>query len=154
MPWPKGANIDALQLKRENDGLRTTILCLRRELTDKQGHVQRLEVLLCSRPHKIDELYAKLEQARAQNRKLEAEAAIFAAIRRAYAGCTQGAALQTAKPLALGPAALHSSPKLVPCHPREHTAFGVGVELVLGTLTDSSTKESIAPVRWFGVAKK
>jgi hypothetical protein len=35
--------------------------------------------------------YAKLEQARAQNRKLEAEAAIFAAIRRAYAGCTQGA---------------------------------------------------------------
>jgi len=25
---------------------------------------------------------------------------------------------------------------------------------VLGTLTDSSTKESIAPVRWFGVAKK
>jgi len=114
----------------------------------------RLEVLLCSRPHKIDELYAKFEQARAQNRKLEAEAAIFAAIRRAYAGCTQGAALQTAKPLALGPAALHSSPKLVPCHPREHTAFGVGVELVLGTLTDSSTKESIAPVRWFGVAKK
>ena len=50
----------------------------------------RLEVLLCSRPHKIDELYAKFEQARAQNRKLEAEAAIFAAIRRAYAGCTQG----------------------------------------------------------------
>ena len=43
----------------------------------------RLEVLLCSRPHKIDELYAKFEQARAQNRKLEAEAAIFAAIRRA-----------------------------------------------------------------------
>ena len=36
--------------------------------------------------------YAKLEQARAQNRKLEAEAAIFAAIRRAYAGCTPSAA--------------------------------------------------------------
>ena len=49
MPWPKHANIDALQLKRENDGLRTTILCLRREIENKQGHVQRLEVLLCSR---------------------------------------------------------------------------------------------------------
>ena len=38
----QGANIDALQLKRENDGLRTTILCLRREIENKQGHVQRL----------------------------------------------------------------------------------------------------------------
>jgi len=70
MPWPKGANIDALQLKRENDGLRTTILCLRRELTDKQGHVQRLEVLLCSRSRTIDELHAQLEQARAQINRL------------------------------------------------------------------------------------
>jgi len=45
-------------------------------------------------------------------------------------------------------------PSLCRATPVNNTAFGVGVELVLGTLTDSSTKESIAPVRWFGVAKK
>ena len=32
--------------------------------------------------------------------------------------------------------------------------FRQGVELVLGTLTGSSTRESIAPVRWFDVAKE
>ena len=72
MPWPKHANIDALQLKRENDGLRTTILCLRRELTDKQGHVQRLEVLLCSRLQTIDELHAKVDSLREQIKRLTA----------------------------------------------------------------------------------
>jgi hypothetical protein len=74
MPWPKGANIDALQLKRENDGLRTTILCLRRELTDKQGHVQRLEVLLCSRLHKIDELNGRIRQLQERLRQTSEQA--------------------------------------------------------------------------------
>ena len=72
MPWPKHANIDALQLKRENDGLRTTILCLRREIESKQGHVQRLEVLLCSRLQTIDELHAKVDSLREQIKRLTA----------------------------------------------------------------------------------
>jgi septal ring factor EnvC (AmiA/AmiB activator) len=75
MPWPKRANIDALQLKRENDGLRTTILCLKRELENKQGHVQRLEALLCSRLQTIDELHAKLDSLREQIKRLTAERA-------------------------------------------------------------------------------
>jgi len=70
MPWPRQARLSEAQLKQENDGLRTTILCLRREIESKQGHVQRLEVLLCSRSRTIDELHAQLEQARAQINRL------------------------------------------------------------------------------------
>jgi chromosome segregation ATPase len=64
MRWPRCPNIDALNLQRENDGLRTTIVCLKRELENKAGHVQRLEALLCSRLQKIDELTAQLDQLR------------------------------------------------------------------------------------------
>jgi hypothetical protein len=32
MPWSRRPKLDALKLKQENDGLRTTIVCLRREL--------------------------------------------------------------------------------------------------------------------------
>jgi hypothetical protein len=39
-----------LKLLRENDTLKTEIICLRRELTNKQGHVARLEYLLCPAP--------------------------------------------------------------------------------------------------------
>jgi predicted RNase H-like nuclease (RuvC/YqgF family) len=70
MPWPKHPNIDVLTLQRENDALRTTILCLKREIENKAGHVQRLEALLCSRLQKIDELNAKLDQAREQIKRL------------------------------------------------------------------------------------
>jgi chromosome segregation ATPase len=72
MPWPRRARLSEVQLKRDNDGLRTTIVCLKREIENKAGHVQRLEALLCSRLQTIDELNAKLEQARAQTRKLAA----------------------------------------------------------------------------------
>jgi chromosome segregation ATPase len=73
MPWPKRPNIDVLTLQRENDGLRTTILCLKREIENKAGHVQRLEALLCSRLQKIDELNARLDQAREQIKRLDEE---------------------------------------------------------------------------------
>jgi len=78
MPWPRRPTIDALKLKRENDGLRTTIVCLRRELENKAGHVQRLEVLLCSRLQTIDELHGKLEQSREQIRRLGLENELLA----------------------------------------------------------------------------
>jgi hypothetical protein len=71
MPWPRRASLDALKLQRENDGLRTTIVCLRRELEDREGAVGRLEVLLCERLAKVDELNAKPEAARAVNHRLE-----------------------------------------------------------------------------------
>jgi serine phosphatase RsbU (regulator of sigma subunit) len=54
--------------------LRTTIVCLKREIENKAGHVQRLEALLCSRLQKIDELTAHVAQLRQQNRRLDAEA--------------------------------------------------------------------------------
>jgi chromosome segregation ATPase len=60
-------------LEQENNTLKTTIVCLRRELTDKEGHVGRLKFLLHERLTRIDDLNAKLEQARAQIRKLDGE---------------------------------------------------------------------------------
>jgi predicted RNase H-like nuclease (RuvC/YqgF family) len=51
-----------LQLRREVDGLRTTIVCLRREIENKQGAVGRLETLLRERLTRIDELNAKLDR--------------------------------------------------------------------------------------------
>jgi hypothetical protein len=60
-------------LERENNKLKTTICCLQRELTDKEGHVSRLRFLLSERLRRIDDLNGKLEQARAQIRKLDGE---------------------------------------------------------------------------------
>jgi chromosome segregation ATPase len=61
-------------LQKENDGLRTEIVKLRHELTNKQGYAERLEVLLRERLERIDDLNGKLEQAREQNKRLKAEA--------------------------------------------------------------------------------
>jgi hypothetical protein len=72
MPPHKSTKAE-LKLIRENDGRKTTICCLRRELANKQGHVQRLEYLLCSRIRRTDELFGKLEQAYTINRRLEQE---------------------------------------------------------------------------------
>jgi cell shape-determining protein MreC len=68
MPWKPPA---ASNLQRENDALKTTICCLRRELENKQGAVQRLEVLLCERLTRIDQLVAQVDQLRHQNKKLD-----------------------------------------------------------------------------------
>ena len=73
MPRPRKPTPTELQLKRENDGLKTTIVCLRREIENRQGAVGRLEFLMRQRSERIDELNGKLEQARAQNRRLDEE---------------------------------------------------------------------------------
>ena len=70
---PRQPSSTELRLMRENDGLRTTIVCLRREIENKQGAISRLEILLRERLTRIDELNGKLEQARQQNRKLQQE---------------------------------------------------------------------------------
>ena len=67
-------------LQRENDGLRTEIVRLRHELTNKQGYAERLEVLLRERLERIDELTARIDQLRERNKRLEAEAEHLAAI--------------------------------------------------------------------------
>ena len=61
-------------VKREVDGLKTTICVLRRELENRDGAVQRLEVLLCERLTKIDQLTAQIDELRHQNKKLDEEA--------------------------------------------------------------------------------
>ena len=61
-------------LQKENDGVRTEIVKLRHELTNKQGYAERLEVLLRELLERIDDLNGKLEQAREQNKRLKAEA--------------------------------------------------------------------------------
>jgi hypothetical protein len=57
-----------LHLIGENDSLKTAIVQLRREIENKQGHVQRLETLLCSRLQTIDELNGTIERLGEQNR--------------------------------------------------------------------------------------
>jgi hypothetical protein len=66
MPWPRKPTIDALKLQRENDGLRTAIVCLKRELENKQGHLSKLEYLLHERLTKIDELNGQLKNKQLQ----------------------------------------------------------------------------------------
>jgi len=61
-------------LKNENDGLRTEIVRLRRELENREGAVGRLELLLRERLERIDELNAQVDQLRHQNKKLDEEA--------------------------------------------------------------------------------
>ena len=60
-------------LERENDQLRTTIVCLRRELETKQGAVSSLELVLRQRLETIDNLRGQLEAARAANQRLDRE---------------------------------------------------------------------------------
>jgi hypothetical protein len=62
-----------LQLRRENDGLRTTVVCLRSELRHKQDFVGRLEYLLHQRSEMIDALHGRIDQLREQNKRLDAE---------------------------------------------------------------------------------
>jgi hypothetical protein len=49
-------------LQKENDGLRTEIIKLRHELTNKRGYAERLEVLLRERMERIDELTATIRE--------------------------------------------------------------------------------------------
>jgi len=80
LPKRRSAAAEFKLLQKENDGLRTEIVKLRHELTNKQGYAERLEVLLRERLERIDDLNGKLEQAREQNKRLKAEAEHLAAI--------------------------------------------------------------------------
>jgi hypothetical protein len=62
-----------LQLRAEADKLTTTIVCLRRELEDKEGACQRLEILLRERLGRIDQLTGTIDRLRDQNRRLDQE---------------------------------------------------------------------------------
>jgi chromosome segregation ATPase len=70
--WRSRPNI--AQLEHEIDTLKTVVIRLRRELENKQDANGRLKLLLRERLARIDELTAKIEQLRAANQKLDAEA--------------------------------------------------------------------------------
>ena len=74
MPRPPKPTPRERDLQRQADQLLTIIVCLRRELTDKQSAVGRLELLLRERLTKIDELTAQVEQLREANKRLDVEA--------------------------------------------------------------------------------
>jgi hypothetical protein len=65
---------DAAALEHSVDQLRTTVIQLRRDLTDKEGYAAKLELVVRQRSRTIDTLRSKLEQVREQNRRLNAEA--------------------------------------------------------------------------------
>jgi hypothetical protein len=70
MPW-KSRRLNPIE--KENDALKTTIVCLRTELRHKQDFVGRLEYLLHQRSEMIDALHGRIDQLREQNRRLDAE---------------------------------------------------------------------------------
>jgi hypothetical protein len=61
------------QLEQAIDQLRMDNIQLRRQLTTKTNLANGLKLALAERHTKIDALTAKLEQARAENRKLDEE---------------------------------------------------------------------------------
>ena len=63
-----------------NNELRTTVIRLRREIKNKQGHVGRLTILVQQRSNTIDDLRGKLEQSRQQIQQLNEEADHLAAL--------------------------------------------------------------------------
>ena len=74
MPWPRRRlSLDTLKLQRENDGLKTTIVCLRREPENREGAAGRLEVLMRERSARIDELTGTIDRLREQNKRLDQE---------------------------------------------------------------------------------
>jgi len=68
------AHPGAAALERNLDELRTTVIKLRHELTNKEGYAATLELVLRQRMERIDQLNGQLEQVREQNRRLDAEA--------------------------------------------------------------------------------
>jgi hypothetical protein len=65
---------DIAPLEHEIDTLKTVVIQLRRDLTNKTGYATRLELVLRQRMERIDQLNGQLEQVREQNRRLDAEA--------------------------------------------------------------------------------
>jgi hypothetical protein len=64
---------DAAKLERNIDELRTTVIKLRHQLTNKEGYAATLELVLRQRAETIDQLNARLEQSREQVRRLDQE---------------------------------------------------------------------------------
>lgn len=60
---PRKPSANELQLIRENSALKTAIICLRRDLENKNAYVERLKYLLHTRLARTDELFNLLEQA-------------------------------------------------------------------------------------------
>jgi hypothetical protein len=75
---PRKPSSTELHLIKENDSLRTTICCLKREIEDKQGAISRLEILLRERLTRIDHLTAQVDQLRTQNQRLDVENKLLA----------------------------------------------------------------------------
>ena len=71
---PMALRPDAAALERNVDELRTVIIQLRHELTNKTGYAATLELVLKQRTQTIDDLRGKLDQLRAVNARLDAEA--------------------------------------------------------------------------------
>jgi len=65
---------DAAALERNVDELRTVMIQLRHELTNKTGYAATLELVLKQRTQTIDDLRGKLDRLRAVNARLDAEA--------------------------------------------------------------------------------
>jgi hypothetical protein len=70
MPWKRRTLEPA---ERENDQLRMVVIQLRHELQTKQTALSGLELALRERSERIDALQGRLEQSRAQCRRLDAE---------------------------------------------------------------------------------
>jgi hypothetical protein len=64
---------EVLPLERQCEALKTENVCLHTELRHQQDFVSRLKFLLRERLTRIDDLNGRLEQARAQIRKLDEE---------------------------------------------------------------------------------
>jgi chromosome segregation ATPase len=71
MPWKPKPITD---LQRQFDAAQLKLLKVNAELEHKTQCVSRLEILVAERHAKIDELNGKLDQLRAANQRLDAEA--------------------------------------------------------------------------------
>ena len=69
---------DAAQLEHTIDQLRTELIKLRRQLSGKDQYIDRLKVLRHERTTRIDDLRATIDDLRAANQKLDAEAERYA----------------------------------------------------------------------------
>ena len=76
--WRASPAVEQLELAINQ--LRADNVRLRRDLTNKTGYAAKLELVLHQRLETIDALNAKLEQARAQCRRLDEEAEWYAAM--------------------------------------------------------------------------
>jgi hypothetical protein len=70
MPWKLAV---PSPLERENDTLKTIIVCLRADVRNRENQIHRLELVLRQRSERIDELTGKVDRLRDQNRKLDEE---------------------------------------------------------------------------------